>query len=78
MAATTNKPAFKTSTDRLENEGGRAHLAEVRSRDDLQPDLEKLGVTAVHLTVYECAGYRYSNLRDAVAAAKRAIKTGAS
>jgi len=78
MSAKTAKPPLKNSTDRWENEGGPAHVADGPSSDAPQFDLEKLGITPVQLTVFDCAGYRYSNLRDAIAASKRAIKAGAN
>jgi hypothetical protein len=78
MAAETTKSGIESSTDRWENEGGPPHLAGVQPPGAVQPDLEKLGITPVQLTVFDCAGYRYSNLRDAIAAAKRAIEAGAN
>lgn len=73
MADSTKSP-FKSSTDRWENEGGPVPLRHQPSPDGRQPDLEKLGITPVQLTVFDCAGYRYSNLRDAIAASKRRAK----
>ena len=70
MTYTTKLPSER-STDRWENEGGPAHSPEMPSRDDLQSELEKLGITPVQLTVFDWGGYRYSNSRDAIAAAKR-------
>jgi hypothetical protein len=32
------------------------------------------GITAIPLTVYEWSGYRYTNAKDAIAAAKRNIR----
>lgn len=43
----------------------------VRPTDDLELDLKKYGITPVQLTVFDWGGYRYSNSRDAIAAAKR-------
>lgn len=59
------------STDRWENEGGPASSATMRSSDDLQSELKRYGITPVELTVFDWGGYRYSNSRDAIAAAKR-------
>jgi hypothetical protein len=59
------------STDRWENEGGPASSATMRSSDDLQSELKRYGITPVQLTVFDWGGYRYSNSRDAIAAAKR-------
>jgi hypothetical protein len=78
MAAKTTQTPLERSTDRWENEGGPPPVVEVSPPDGPRPNLEKLGITPVQLTVFDCAGYRYSNLRDAVAAAKRAIKAGVS
>ena len=68
----------KGCTDRWENEGGPARQDEAPSADGKLPDMKKLGITPVQLTVYDCAGYRYSSLRDAIAASHRAIKAAAS
>jgi hypothetical protein len=78
MAANTTKRRDKGSTDRWENEGGPARADAAPSADKQQVDLHELGITAVQLTVFDCAGYRYSNLRDAIAASKRAANAGAS
>jgi hypothetical protein len=43
----------------------------MRSSDDLQSELKRYGITPVELTVFDWGGYRYSNSRDAIAAAKR-------
>lgn len=59
------------STDRWENEGGPARSHAMPSRDDLQSELTRYGITPVQLTVFDWGGYRYSNARDAIAAAKR-------
>ena len=77
MAAKTTKPPQKGCTERWENEGGPARPNEASPADGKQADLKKLGITPVQLTVYDCAGYRYSNLRDAIAASDRAIKAAA-
>ena len=78
MAARTTKHSHKSSTDRWENEGGPPRPDEGPSADPSQPDLQKLGITPVRLTVFDCAGYRYSNLKDAIAASKRALKAKAN
>lgn len=70
MGANATHLTSHGSTDRWDNEGG--HLRpETQSSDALQSDLKKLGITPVQMTVFDCGGYRYSNLRDAIAAAKR-------
>jgi hypothetical protein len=63
--------ASNHSTDRWENEGGPARLTEVSAADDLQSELNRYGVTPVQLTVFDWGGYRYSNAKDAISAAKR-------
>ncbi len=75
MPATTTKAPARTSTDRWENEGGPSGSG---SLDGTDAELKKLGITPVQLTVFHWGGYRYSNSRDAIAAAKRAIRIGAS
>ena len=59
------------STDRWENEGGLTHSPETQSRDDLRAELKRYGITPVQLTVFDWGGYRYTNAKDAIAAAKR-------
>lgn len=36
-----------------------------------QAVLDRYGIVRIPADVFECHGYRYSNLRDAIAAAKR-------
>jgi hypothetical protein len=62
--------ASRGSTDRWENEGGQMR-PEKLSADDLQVELKRYGVVPVQLTVFDWGGYRYTNARDAIAAAKR-------
>ena len=71
MTASITLPASEASTDRWENEGGPTRSPEMQSRDDLQSELKRYGITPVQLTVFDWGGYRYSNSRDAIAAAKR-------
>jgi hypothetical protein len=59
------------SADRWENEGGPTRSPAMQSRDDLQAELKKYGIAPVQLTVFDWGGYRYTNLKDAIAAAKR-------
>jgi len=70
MTDFTSAPS-KRSAERWENEGGPAPSPETDARVDRQAELEKLGITPVQLTVFDWGGYRYSNARDAIAAAKR-------
>lgn len=74
MTATTTHHASQGSTDRWENEGGPMR-PERLSPDDLQVELKRYGVVPVKLTVFDWGGYRYSNARDAIAAAKRLSKS---
>jgi hypothetical protein len=67
----TTLPAFEGSAARWENEGGPARPPEMQSRDDLQSELKRYGITPVQLTVFDWGGYRYSNAKDAISAAKR-------
>ena len=75
--------AAKQALERSRNAEVRA-FAETMVRDHAAVNdqalalVKKLGITPVQLTVYDCAGYRYSNLRDAIAASDRAIKAAAS
>ena len=41
------------------------------ARDDVRDELKQYGIVPVMLTVFDWGGYRYSNARDATAAAKR-------
>jgi len=68
---TTPPPASEGSAARWENEGGPARSPEMQSRDDLETELKRYAITPVHLTVFDWGGYRYTNSRDAIAAAKR-------
>jgi hypothetical protein len=37
--------------------------------------MTRYGIVPVHLIVFDWGGYRYSNLNDAIAAAKRSTKS---
>jgi hypothetical protein len=71
MSSYATSRSSERSTDRWENEGGLTPSREMQSRNDLQSQLERYGITPVQLTVFDWGGYRYSNSRDAIAAAKR-------
>ena len=73
---TINLPASESSTARWENEGGPMRSPEMESRDDLGSELRRYGITPVQLTVFDWGGYRYSNSKDAIAAAKRLAAFG--
>ena len=65
-------PASSRSADRWENEGGPTHKKPgLAAPASLDSDLKRLGITPVQLTVFDWNGYRYSNVKDAIAAAKR-------
>lgn len=72
MTATTNLKSSH-STDRWDNEGGMMR-PEMSSPDDLRVELKRYSITPVQLTVFDWGGYRYSNAKDAIAAAKRQSK----
>jgi hypothetical protein len=76
MSTFITLPASECSTDRWENEGGPTRSPEMPSRDGLQSELKRYGITPVQLTVFDWGGYRYSNSKDAIAAAKRLAATG--
>ena len=71
MTNPTARPTSKGSADRWENEGGPTRSPEMQSRDDLQADLKRYAITPVQLIVFDWGGYRYTNVKDAIAAAKR-------
>lgn len=68
----TTVPASGGSASRWENEGGPAYSLGMQSRDDLESELKRYGITPVQLTVFDWGGYRYTNSSDAIAAAKMA------
>ena len=51
----SSNPAPERSTDRWENEGGPTPSPEMQSRNDLQSELERYGITPVQLTVFDWA-----------------------
>lgn len=71
MTTPTALPTSRGSADRWENEGGPPRSPAMQSRDDLQAELKRYGITPVQLTVFGWGGYCYSNAKDAIAAAKR-------
>jgi hypothetical protein len=76
MSTHGDLPGSSGSTDRWENEGGPSRSNEMASRDDLESQLKRYGITPVQLTVFDWGGYRYSNSKDAIAAAKRGQRPG--
>ena len=71
MIANTTNSASRRSTDRWENEGGPIARRHMAAQDEVQHELKRYGIVPVVLTVFDWGGYRYSNARDAIAAAKR-------
>jgi hypothetical protein len=59
------------ATARWENEGGHSGSPSNPSSDGLQLELQQYGIVPVPLMVFDWGGYRYSNARDAIAAAMR-------
>ena len=57
---------------RMENEGGPSSPASSRS-EGLEVDLAHFGIVSVVVTTFEWNGYRYTNAKDAISAAKRAL-----
>lgn len=71
MKNSTPHPTSQGAVDRWENEGGQTKPATSTGIGDLQVELKRYGISPVHLTVFDWGGYRYSDARDAIAAAKR-------
>ena len=61
------------TTARLENEGGQSGSLSNPSLDAVQLELHQYGIVPVPLMAFDWGGYRYSNARDAIAAAKRPV-----
>jgi len=74
MVVSTSIPTSPNSTDCWENEGGAPRTATSVSEDTEAAALKQYGITPVQLTVFDWGGYRYSNSRDAIAAAKRSAR----
>lgn len=64
----TSESKKLTATSEWENEGGATRPS---AETETPETLAAHGITAVQLTVYEWSGYRYTNARDAIAAAER-------
>ena len=60
---------------RWENEGGQVRGPQLPAGGDLQVELQGYGITPVPLMVFDWGDYRYSNARDAIAAAKRLTRS---
>jgi hypothetical protein len=55
-----------------ENEGGAMRPSTIEA--EIGHKLAALGITVIPRTVYEWSGYRYTNAKDAIAAAERNIR----
>ena len=62
----------KSGIARMENEGGPCGRAPSGS-ECLEDALTRFGIVSVAVTTFEWGGYRYTNAKDAIAAAKRAL-----
>ena len=71
MADNSTHSTSERSTDRWDNEGGQVR-PESTPTEDLQQQLQRYSIVPVQLTVFDWGGYRYTNVSDAIAAAKRA------
>ena len=60
------------ATSQWENEGGAMRPS--TNESEIGHKLAALGITAIPRTVYEWSGYRYTNAKDAIAAAERNIR----
>jgi len=60
----------KSGMARMENEGGPSGPA---SSESLEVSLARFGIVSVAVTTFEWGGYRYTNAKDAIAAARRAL-----
>ena len=65
----TSESKKSSATSEWENEGGATRP--LAGKPEIPETLAAHGITAVQLTVYEWSGYRYTNARDAIAAAER-------
>ena len=48
--------------------------ASLAAGESLAMELERHGIASVPVTFFDWGGYRYSNARDAIAAAKRGVR----
>ena len=60
------------TTSQWENEGGAMRPSTLEA--EIGHNLAVHGITAIPLTIYEWSGYRYTNAKDAIAAAERNIR----
>ena len=67
-----SRPEKSYAASRWENEGGAMSPSTIEAA--IGHKLAAHGITAIPLTVYEWSGYRYTNARDAIAAAERNIR----
>ena len=59
-------------TSQWEDEGGA--LRPAVGETEISQKLAEHGIIAIPLTVYEWSGYRYTNAKDAIAAAERNVR----
>ena len=67
-----SKSGKSYAASQWENEGGAMKPSTIEA--DVGLKLAAYGITAIPLTVYEWSGYRYTNAKDAIAAAERNIR----
>lgn len=70
---TSKLDGFSGATARWENEGGHPGSPSNPSLDDLQSELQQHVIVPVKLMVFDWDGYRNSNARAAIAAAKKLV-----
>jgi hypothetical protein len=73
----TRKPTpdqTSDASDRWEDEGGQVPDRKRNDQRALRAELERLGIKSVSTTIYEWGGFRYTNMADAIAAARRATQ----
>ena len=73
----TRKPTTdqtSDSSDRWEDEVGQVPDRKRNDQRALRAELERLGIKSVSTTIYEWGGFRYTNMADAIAAARRATQ----
>ena len=68
----SSKSEKSYATSQWENEGGAMRPS--TDEAEIRRKLASLGITAIPRTVYEWSGYRYTNAKDAIAAAERNIR----
>jgi hypothetical protein len=70
----TRKPTpdqTRDASDRWEDEGGQAAPRRSAATEQ-RNELKRLSIKSTPMTVFEWGGFKYTNAKDAIAAAKRA------